>query len=122
VAELVDARDLKSLDGNVVWVRVPPPAPRASPRAAASIAQLEHLEKLCAMDACNLGDACTPSALRVDDASFQQIGDVEAQAQGDRGRDGGKLRIRAGLGQDASHCRTLPFGSLIADHGPACYQ
>ena len=23
VAELVDARDLKSLDGNVVWVRVP---------------------------------------------------------------------------------------------------
>jgi hypothetical protein len=28
VAELVDARDLKSLDGNVVWVRVPPPAPR----------------------------------------------------------------------------------------------
>ena len=33
-----------------------------------------------------------------------------------------KLRIPAGLGQDASHCRTLPFGSLIADHGPACYQ
>src|SRR5580692_424879 len=30
VAELVDARDLKSLDGNVVWVRVPPPAPMAS--------------------------------------------------------------------------------------------
>jgi hypothetical protein len=28
VAELVDARDLKSLDGNVVWVRVPPPAPQ----------------------------------------------------------------------------------------------
>ena len=28
VAELVDARDLKSLDGNVVWVRLPPPAPR----------------------------------------------------------------------------------------------
>ena len=27
VAELVDARDLKSLDGNVMWVRVPPPAP-----------------------------------------------------------------------------------------------
>src|SRR5436190_22234655 len=27
VAELVEARDLKSLDGNVVWVRVPPPAP-----------------------------------------------------------------------------------------------
>jgi hypothetical protein len=27
VAELVDARDLKSLDGNVVWVRLPPPAP-----------------------------------------------------------------------------------------------
>ena len=27
VAELVDARDLKSLDGNVEWVRVPPPAP-----------------------------------------------------------------------------------------------
>jgi hypothetical protein len=31
VAELVDARDLKSLDGNVVWVRVPPPAPIAGP-------------------------------------------------------------------------------------------
>jgi hypothetical protein len=30
VAELVDARDLKSLDGNVVWVRVPPPAPVVS--------------------------------------------------------------------------------------------
>ena len=28
MAELVDARDLKSLDGNVVWVRLPPPAPR----------------------------------------------------------------------------------------------
>jgi hypothetical protein len=27
VAEQVDARDLKSLDGNVVRVRVPPPAP-----------------------------------------------------------------------------------------------
>src|ERR1700690_1904993 len=31
VAELVDARDLKSLDGNVVWVRVPPPAPQITP-------------------------------------------------------------------------------------------
>jgi hypothetical protein len=30
VAELVDARDLKSLDGNVVRVRVPPPAPAKS--------------------------------------------------------------------------------------------
>ena len=30
VAELVDARDLKSLDGNVVRVRVPPPAPLIS--------------------------------------------------------------------------------------------
>ena len=30
VAELVDARDLKSLDGNVVRVRVPPPAPSRS--------------------------------------------------------------------------------------------
>ena len=27
VLELVDRRDLKSLDGNVVRVRVPPPAP-----------------------------------------------------------------------------------------------
>ncbi len=34
VAELVDARDSKSLDGHVVWVRVPPPAPK-SPRATA---------------------------------------------------------------------------------------
>jgi hypothetical protein len=34
VAELVDARDLKSLDGNVVWVRVPPPAPKL-PRESA---------------------------------------------------------------------------------------
>src|ERR1700730_11354932 len=33
VAELVDARDLKSLDGNVVWVRGPPPAPNL-PRPA----------------------------------------------------------------------------------------
>jgi hypothetical protein len=32
VAELVDARDLKSLDGNVVWVRVPPPAPKVRER------------------------------------------------------------------------------------------
>jgi hypothetical protein len=32
VAELVDARDLKSLDGNVVWVRVPPRAPPAWPK------------------------------------------------------------------------------------------
>ncbi len=31
VAELVDARDLKSLDGNVMWVRVPPPAPNPGP-------------------------------------------------------------------------------------------
>jgi hypothetical protein len=35
VAELVDARDLKSLDGNVVWVRVPPPAPAFAMRATA---------------------------------------------------------------------------------------
>src|SRR6478736_5192089 len=35
VAELVDARDLKSLDGNVVWVRVPPPAPAFALRATA---------------------------------------------------------------------------------------
>src|SRR3954451_24577428 len=33
VSELVDARDLKSLDGNVVWVRVPPPAPPDRPHA-----------------------------------------------------------------------------------------
>src|SRR6202011_5568034 len=36
VAELVDARDLKSLDGNVVWVRVPPPAPRIGKPAGRS--------------------------------------------------------------------------------------
>jgi hypothetical protein len=36
VAELVDARDLKSLDGNVVWVRVPPPAPEIGPTGLAS--------------------------------------------------------------------------------------
>src|SRR5437588_9215097 len=34
VAELVDARDLKSLDGNVVWVRVPPPAPAFARKAS----------------------------------------------------------------------------------------
>ena len=28
VTELVDERDLKSLDSNVVWVQVPPVAPR----------------------------------------------------------------------------------------------
>jgi hypothetical protein len=37
VAELVDARDLKSLDGNVVWVRVPPPAPPPAPGHAIEI-------------------------------------------------------------------------------------
>jgi hypothetical protein len=36
VAELVDARDLKSLDGNVVWVRVPPPAPKVGANGIAS--------------------------------------------------------------------------------------
>jgi hypothetical protein len=41
VAELVDARDLKSLDGNVVWVRVPPPAPRF---ALAGYARRSHAE------------------------------------------------------------------------------
>jgi hypothetical protein len=35
VAELVDARDLKSLDGNVVWVRVPPPAPNPASKGVA---------------------------------------------------------------------------------------
>jgi hypothetical protein len=39
VAELVDARDLKSLDGNVVWVRVPPPAP-----ISAVAVSLKHLK------------------------------------------------------------------------------
>src|SRR5437588_5893914 len=37
VAELVDARDLKSLDGNVVWVRVPPPAPRLKQHAKTNL-------------------------------------------------------------------------------------
>ena len=39
VAELVDARDLKSLDGNVVWVRVPPPAPRSAAKIKESISR-----------------------------------------------------------------------------------
>jgi hypothetical protein len=43
VAELVDARDLKSLDGNVVWVRVPPPAPMAVPRRKRIGAQVREL-------------------------------------------------------------------------------
>src|ERR1043165_1839959 len=38
VAELVDARDLKSLDGNVVWVRVPPPAPAFARARAKAVA------------------------------------------------------------------------------------
>ena len=54
VAELVDARDLKSLDGNVVWVRVPPPAPElaesrdASPKADSFLlsVQLELLARV----------------------------------------------------------------------------
>ena len=29
--ELADVTDSKSVDGNIVWVRVPPPAPRKSP-------------------------------------------------------------------------------------------
>ncbi len=37
VAELVDARDLKSLDGNVVRVRLPPPAPIALPLLAKGV-------------------------------------------------------------------------------------
>ena len=41
VAELVDARDLKSLDGNVVWVRVPPPAPRFALKGYAWRSQAE---------------------------------------------------------------------------------
>src|SRR6266480_7247788 len=45
VAELVDARDLKSLDGNVVWVRVPPPAPkpdRTEPRLESAGVSLDR--------------------------------------------------------------------------------
>jgi hypothetical protein len=41
VAELVDARDLKSLDGNVVWVRVPPPAPSQIRFLSARLVRLE---------------------------------------------------------------------------------
>src|SRR5882757_3936431 len=47
VAELVDARDLKSLDGNVVWVRVPPPAPMVRPkRSASEIMFMADLEQI----------------------------------------------------------------------------
>jgi hypothetical protein len=45
VAELVDARDLKSLDGNVVRVRVPPPAPaKPAPLEFSNRAVLKVLE------------------------------------------------------------------------------
>ena len=47
VAELVDARDLKSLDGNVVWVRVPPPAPRFALRATRGAATLDRQGEVC---------------------------------------------------------------------------
>src|SRR5579871_953035 len=47
VAELVDARDLKSLDGNVVWVRVPPPAPRFAVRATRGAATPEPKGEAC---------------------------------------------------------------------------
>src|SRR5712675_1124647 len=64
VAELVDARDLKSLDGNVVWVRVPPPAPSFARGASEG----------CPAEACGEGGLCghtlrlgkpRPSGLRV---------------------------------------------------------
>jgi hypothetical protein len=46
VAELVDARDLKSLDGNVVWVRVPPPAPQATLGFASEVASTAKAEQI----------------------------------------------------------------------------
>ena len=47
VAELVDARDLKSLDGNVVRVRVPPPAPRFALRATRGAAKADREDEAC---------------------------------------------------------------------------
>src|SRR6516225_11039600 len=37
VAELVDATDSKSVSGNRVWVRFPPPAPDSSPRQSTAV-------------------------------------------------------------------------------------
>ena len=37
VVELVDAIDSKSIIGNYVWVRVPPPAPNKTNRTAGAI-------------------------------------------------------------------------------------
>ena len=66
VAELVDARDLKSLDGNVVWVRVPPPAP-AFAREAAKAAAPKPLGEggLVSASYCLAGHAKTVRSKRV---------------------------------------------------------
>src|ERR1700682_4649786 len=47
VAELVDARDLKSLDGNVVWLQVPPPAPRFALTGYAGRSHAEAVRAKC---------------------------------------------------------------------------
>ena len=47
VAELVDARDLKSLDGNIVRVRVPPPAPPKIKYLRGAPADQPHTTETC---------------------------------------------------------------------------
>src|SRR3954471_3258487 len=85
VAELVDARDLKSLDGNVVWVRVPPPAPSFAREASEG----------CPAEACGGGGLCggalrlgkpRPAGLRVAQPRRSPVGrSVSGVAKAKRG-------------------------------------
>src|SRR5262245_46306404 len=51
---------------------------------------------------CVHSHACITSDLPEFDTGTTSIGRLVAQAQGDQGRDGGKRRLREGMGQDAA--------------------